>query len=307
MINERRRQMENEVSDLAVLREYDKRGALDEKFQKILTELEAKKAGLKGVIELFEKHGKDHWIYMTDVALDYHSIITCDLGIMTATHLYAIGINHYEGVFEFKSGVSRVNNEILEEHPIQMIQSVTSQLQSSVAMTPNPVTLKVKGAALFTHPANQLQIHDEVKDIQIVPAKEIKGFIKQIANEEKQMGGNARNVNPMNYSFIGRIDRYHPIFPIEIPKYIKENVRPGIMCKYCRSCDIRIGEVLSQCDCGGWENTEDAVIRTVAEYFILNPGLDAGSFEELFQFIGDQVPHNQVKEYLHKVISMSGW
>ena len=51
MTNERHMQLENIASDLDILRELDKRGALDEDFKKKLAWLESKDKGLQIVMK----------------------------------------------------------------------------------------------------------------------------------------------------------------------------------------------------------------------------------------------------------------
>lgn len=301
MFNERHAYMEEVPNELEVLRELDKRVSLSAELKQKLTWLENKAKGLNKVLELLDKHGKDQWLYMTNVAMDYHSIINCDLLVMTSTHVYTLGVNAYEGTFEYKDGISRLNGEILNEHPIPMAQSVFTQLQSFKTMSPTPIDLKLKGAVLFTEPNQSLEIDAQVKDIEVVPAERLEKFVRGMVQEEKQARKKGSSFNPLNLSWIMRIDRHHPYIPLEIPDEIMTQVQKGILCKHCGSSAVKIGEVLMTCECGGWESVEEAILRTAYEYCNLTNAkyLDVPSICEFFD---EQLSTERVRECLEQFI-----
>lgn len=301
MYNERHAYMEELPSDLEVLNELKKRVELNTELTHKLEQLESKDKGINRVLRLLEKYGKEHWMYMTDVAMDYHHMINCDLLIMTSTHVYTLEVNEYEGTFEFKKGASTLDGDILEEHPIQMAQSVLSQLQSSKLMAPIPIHLEIKGAALFTGINNPLKIHNPVEDIEIVPAKSVEKFVRRMVWEEKQARKKGITFNPLYLSWIMRVDRDHPYIPLEIPAHMMEQVRTGILCSHCGSFNVKIGEVLMTCDCGGWESVQEAIIRTTYEYCNLyyTTNLELLS---VCKFFNGQVPEKQIEECLEKFL-----
>lgn len=287
-------------SDLMVLDVLDKRGALDMSLKKELSWLSAKEEGFHKVMDALQEYGKEDWTYMNNVAIDYHGIITCDLLVMTSTHLYTLEINDFEGKFELKDGVSQLNGQTLKEHPIAMAQSVLTQLKGSKRMTPNPIHLILKGAAIFTNKKGSLDIHDDTSDIEIVKANQIINFVKQMVREEKQAKAKGGTFNPMHFSWIARIDRHHPCIPIEIPDTVMNNVVPGIVCKHCQGFNVEVGEILMTCECGGWELVEDAILRTVIEYSILVRG-ETIDIPSLREFFNNQISKEQLDDFLKEI------
>lgn len=298
MYNERHMEIDEMATDLDILRELNKRGALDEELTRDLARLEAKDKGLEIVLKQFEKYGRDHWFYMTNVSLDHYNILNCDLLVATSIKVYTLEINYYDGMFEFKNRDSFLNGDTLEQQPIQMAQSVTSQLKSVGVMSSVPIDVEVAGAAIFPSPNNKLQIYDEVTDIEIVSSKQLVNFIKEMAKEEIQQNKKLE-LNPMLLSWVGRIDRHHPQWKLKIADEIKESIQLGVTCSYCESFDVNIGEVFIACDCGGWESLEEATVRTICEYGVLNN--DKNLFPpDLYHFFDKQVPLEYIEDCLEK-------
>lgn len=296
MYNERHVEIEEIASNLDVLRELNKRKALDEELSKEFKRLEAKDRGLKTVLNHLNKYAKDHWMYMTNVSLDHYNIFNSDLLLMTSTHLYTLEINHYDGLFELRNGNSLLNDERLEQHPIQMAQGVTSQIKSIALM--ESIHLNVKGAAIFAGSKNKIRIQDEVDDIEIVSAGQLDHFIKKIVQEEKQHK-NVTKINPKHISWLARIDRHHPFWTIKIPDEIKENVQLGIACRQCEKFDVEIGDRYVSCACGELESLEEAIVRTICDYGVLNNEKDLYP-PDLHLFFDNQIPMDLIEKSLEK-------
>ena len=79
LFNERQTIMESSPSDLMVLEELNKRGALNEEFKEQLSYLSGKEMGRLKMLETLKSYGREEWLYMENVAVDYYNIITCDL------------------------------------------------------------------------------------------------------------------------------------------------------------------------------------------------------------------------------------
>lgn len=296
MYNERHVEIEETASNLDVLRELNKRKALDEALSRELQRLEAKDRGLEMVLMHLNKYSKEHWVYMTNVSLDHYNIFNSDLILMTSTHLYTLEINHYEGLFELKNGNSLLNKERLEQHPILMAQSVTSQIKSMALM--ESINLKVKGAAIFSNPKNNIRIQEEMDDIEIVSAQQLDHFIKRIVQEEKQHK-NITKINPRHTSWLARIDRHYPFWTLEIPGEIKEKAQRGIACSQCENFDIEIGKHYVSCPCGKLESLEESIVRTICDYGVLNNEKDLYP-PELHLFFDNQIPIDLIDKYLEK-------
>jgi len=296
MYNERHIRKEEMATNLDVLRELDKRGVLDNELSRELERLEAKNKGLEVLMNQLNKYAKNHWMYMIDVSMDHYNILNCDVLLLTSTSLYTFEINHYEGLFEFKSGESSLNGKKLEQYPIKMAQSISSQLKSLATM--NSIPLNIRGVAVFTNPKNKVQIYDEINDIEIVDAEQLETFIKNIIREENEQK-NRSKINPMYISWMAKIDRHHPSWLIKIPDEIKEKLRLGIACSACEHFDVEVGEDCVSCLCGKRELLEEAIVRTICDYGVLNNEKDLYP-PDLHLFFDKQVSIEKIEKCLTK-------
>lgn len=296
--NERHMQMDNMASTLDILRELNRREALDEEWKKQLAHLEAKEKGLQIVMTVLERYAKDHWGYMTEVVLDHYGYVHCNLLVMTSTHVYTMEINHYDGAYEFKEGTSYLDGEPIDKEPIIMARSVSSQLRSNIKFCYMPIHLKVTGAAIFTNPDYTVEIHDNVTDIEVVTREHLVDFIQQMVRDEKEHGG-IEDIIPNNISWVIRIDRHHPFRPFIVPRELKRKMRKGVTCVHCESFDVKVGEVFTGCKCGGMEFTEQAIVRSICQYGILNLEKELDT-HELYHFFDKQVSLEQIEEHLAK-------
>lgn len=298
MFNERHMKIDNSASHLDILRELNKRGALDEDLNNYLKHLDGKEKGLKIVMDVLEKYAKEHWIYMTDVALDHYGYVHCNLMVMTSTHLYTLEINHFEGDYTFKEGVSYLNGEQIDKEPLLMVQSVSSQLKSNIKFCHVPIKLQVTGAAIFTHTDCTIDIQDETKKTEIVMSHQIENFVKKMVRDEKKAGGKL-DIIPNHISWLIRIDRHHPYHQLNVPDHIIERVQSGVTCIHCESFDVQVGEIFSVCACGGTEFAEQTIVRTICDYGVINQNKELDS-HELHHFFNNQVSLKQIKEQLNR-------
>lgn len=297
--NERHIEIETSASNLDILRELNKRDALDEKLTKELKRLEAKDRGLKTVLNHLKHLGKDHWVYMTDVSLDSYNIFTCDLLLMTSTHLYPLEINYYDGLFEFKEDLSLLKGKESDQLPIEAAQSVTALIMAF--STIRSINLDVKGAAIFPSSTNQIRIFDEVPGIEIVGASQFDAFIQQIIRDEESRNSTEK-IDPMHIRWLREIDQQHPIWTIHISDEVKENIHPGIACRACNGFDVTIGKEFVSCPCGKCEPLEEAIVRTICDYGVLN--YEKSLYPpDLHLFFDNQVSMEQIETCLAKHFS----
>ena len=177
--------------------ELDKRTVLNEYFSTMLQQLEAKEKGVNKVLKLIHYYAKEHWFYMTDLALDAYEMIECDLLLMTRAGIYPFEINDYEGVFEIEDSVCKLNSQKFEDHPIEKIKQITTQLKQLAVK--DSVQLNIQGAALFPNPHNKVINDRKEEAIEIVTADQLDNYLKQIIREEKDYSGPAMN-RPMHLS-----------------------------------------------------------------------------------------------------------
>jgi len=296
IFNERHIEKEEQATDLDILRELDKRTEFNENFSMELKRLEAKEKGVAEVLTLINKYAKDHWFFMTDLSLDYYNSINCDLLLMTSAGIHTFEINYYEGLFEGEGGQASINGNMLKHNPIEKAQRVTSQLKSLSMM--NSVNLNIKGAALFPGPNNKLIVHDDMKDIEVVTAKFLEFYLMEIVQEEENYKG-PDMITLKNLRWLGKIDRYNPNWSIKVQDELEEYMQKGILCSHCGSFDVKIDEPYISCACGLHESLEEATVRTICEYGVLNNDKNLG-VDELLDFFDYQVSEDTLYKYLDK-------
>lgn len=299
IMNERRMEKKSRATDLDVLRELKKRKALNKDYCQLLQKLEAKEAGIQTVLERVKKYANDHWIYVLDLALDSTNTLNCDFSLLTLAGVYTFEINHEPGFFELVEDEGFMNLTKMSTHPIQKTRKLVSQLQSLAKMTSVP--LNVQGAAIFSNPNTEIMIRDSVRDIDIVTADQLDVYIQKIKREEKRYEGEPM-ITPMHLSWLGRIDRHHPLVYMHIPDHIKENIRKGILCCHCDSFDVEIGDPYISCACGMHESLEEATVRTICEYGVLNNDKDL-EISALLDFFDYQISEDTLYAHLEKHFS----
>jgi len=282
--NERHVQKEEMAADLDILRELNKRQTLDETLFKKLVHLESKAAGIYIVLDRIHDYAKDHWLYMTDVALDSYNILNCDLLLVTSAGAYTFEINHYYEGFEFANA------------SVKKSRNLASQLKSLSLM--NSINLNVQGAAVFTE-SEVLKLKDnEIKNIDILTTKQLDYYLSKIIQEENDYQGPPMN-SEQHLSWFGKIDRHLPAWQMTISDEIKNNIQKGILCSHCGSFGVAIGDSYISCDCGVYESLEEAIVRTICEYGVLNNGLEL-SVPELLDFFDYQISEDKLYKYLDK-------
>ena len=303
MYNERHVQMENVATDLDVLKVLKSRGAWDNDLDSAYKYLDAKEAGMNKLLETITKYAKNHWMYMTNVSLSQDNTLNCDFLLLTSTTLYTFEVIHYEGFYEVEDGNGFLNGERLDHEPIGMAQKVTSKVKNLAAMGSMPINLNVEGIAVFTNPDTDVIIPHEIDTIDIITNDQLEQFIEDIVQEEREkVGDRTQPTIPMHLSWLRMIDRHHPVWGIKVPDEIHERVQPGIICSYCESFNIEIGEIFMTCECGGWEATEVAIVRTICEYGVINQ--DKHLYPpDLHLFFDFQVSIEKIDKHLAKHFS----
>jgi len=282
--NERHVQKEEMATNLDILRELNKRHALDDNLHEELLYLEAKERGLNIVLDYVSHYAKEHWLYMMDVSLDAYNILTCDLLLVTSAGAYTFETNHYYEDFEFADAA------------VKKAQSIASQLKSLSLM--NSMPLNVQGAAVFTG-TNTLDIEDNAtKNIDILTEKELDEYLRKIVQKDNNYQGPAMN-SGSHLRWFGEIDRHHPAWQMTITDEIKNNIQKGILCSHCGSFNVALGDPYISCDCGMHESLEEAIVRTICEYGVLNNDLEL-SVPELLDFFDHQISEDDLYQYLDK-------
>ena len=294
--NERHMEIEEYATTLDVLRELDKRTELNEEFIKELEHLEAKEKGINKVLKLINYYAKAHWLYMTDLALDYYGTVTCDLLLVTSAGIYLFEINDYEGTFTVKNNQCSIDDRKLNYNPIEDAHKMTSQL-SNIAPTYFS-TLNIQGAAIFPGLNNEVIVSDDVKEVQIVISDQLDNYFKKIVKKDKEHQ-NCPKITPEHLNWFEQIDYHFPINQTQVSAEADKQLRKGILCCHCGNFNVNIDVPYISCGCGMHEPLEKAIVRTICEYGVLNNDklLEVSSLLDFFDY---QISEDTLYKYLDK-------
>lgn len=283
---------------LDLLRELNKRGALidHEDLRKQLEWLERGFEGEQILLEYLEKHGENHWVILKNVWVKYYDLFECDLILITHYGIYIFEVKNYSGTFELKNNVGTINGNESSKHPITQGQNLVINLNKILQKSSNQ--LYVSGVVTFVGADNIVNIYDELTNIDVVRRNELRNYIWKIGNEERYSNGYPIDMEQI----LKAIDQYEvpPPHPPEkdIPAEVFQNVRGGICCCYCGNFDLKTTTRYIYCECGMIEPREEAIVRTICEYEVINYKQNLKT-AELTHFFNGDISRSTVLRYLN--------
>lgn len=263
---EMQKKMVERPSRLEVLREYEKRGALSQKYQNELWNMEAGEMGEKLVLKYLHDFGEPHWQVVRNVWLDYHTTFECDMLLLTRAGGYAIEVKYYTGEYELKNSQWSCNGMKRAHNPVGQTQKVVINIQNIARQNNLPVTLK--GVLVFTGPHFTLAVQDSVEDVDILTANQLRNYIYEIKRDERNSRVKFDEEAFMN--ILGKYETANP-FPAEnLYGVLGDQIRKGVMCCHCGSFDVETNKTYVTCGCGMHEPREMAIVRTICEYSVIH-------------------------------------
>ncbi len=97
----------------------------------VLNELARLKKGAEGeqvVLDYIEKFGRKHWRVLSNLWLDYYGAFEADLLLVTRSGSYALEIKHYNGLFQYDNGLSKLNHREISGNAIYQTRKATKNL-----------------------------------------------------------------------------------------------------------------------------------------------------------------------------------
>lgn len=256
-------------------------------------------AGYEGeqtIIEYLEKYGKNHWIAIPNLWMDYYGSFEIDLALFTSYKIHTLEIKNYFGDFIFKKGVSYLNEIQLTTNPLFQARRAQSNLQEIFKR--KKVNVPVEGSLIFAGIDNYVDIQTEVIDLNLIIRTQLLHFIKNIIKEERTYKG-----KPIDwYKIIPQLSDYEIFNPFFSKPYTEDDLRKvqkGITCKSCQQYNVQVGKKHVTCNCGYVELREEAVVRTLHELAILTFDRDFTSREAL-NFLNHQVSKSNLVKILNK-------
>lgn len=264
-----RKQVEVEklATRLDVLRELNKREALDVALKGELYRLEQGHVGEQFVLDAIEEFGQPHWRVMQNVWLEYYGKFECDLLLMTRAGICAVEVKHYSENFVYSGNQCYLNGNTIGHNAVS--QAIKSSLNFQNMLADAGYRPAVKSGLIFTGEFCDVRIDDQVDDLNIVMRHQLRSFIRKIADEERGYRGPKLDVEKVFRIIEGHESESH-FMPKLIEDRIYDNIKPGILCAHCGAFEIEImrKEVICKL-CGTRESRENAIVRTICEYGVI--------------------------------------
>lgn len=222
--------------------------------------------------------------------------------VITSAGIYPIEIKNYNGLFEIRENQCFVNGKKVGYNPITQSQKVLTNI--SHILHPANQSLKIQGALVFAGQHNDILIHDSTPSIKILTANQLRQYIWQIANDERNHYG-----PPIDKAqIIQQLEQFettNPFMDFTISDEVKHRVRKGICCSHCGSFNVDTSKSYINCSCGMYEAWEIAVVRTICEYGVIHFQDDLRT-SELWEFLGGQVSRTSLVKILNKYFTKIG-
>jgi len=261
-----------------------------------------KEAGLIGentVVKYLKVYGKEHWIIIRNMWFDDFGRCENDITLITNTHCYVFEVKNYDYDYSHCDGVCRVNNKKVKNSPVaQARKNFLNMKKICAEFSPH---IQVKGALILSAIDQEVDIQSPVEDIKVISRNNLRRYIREIVKEEQntQMYGSIDKDGLIQY--LERYEILNPNLAEPIADDEMANLRKGICCANCGTFDLNFNnrEKYIKCSCGFHEPREEAILRTICEYGVLNHDKDL-TRGNLLEFFGGQISHVTLTKVLNK-------
>lgn len=287
---------------LEILRELNKRDALNEDLLSEWQRLESGFAGEQKVLNFIQEFGEEHWAVIKNVWLDYYGKFECDLLLITNTKVHPLEIKNYTGKFEFQNNQCLINGKKISHNAITQAQKTATNLEQIFQNSNHNLT--VQGALIFIGQHNEVLVHDKVDTIEIIRPNQLRNYIWELVKEEKNYYGPSIDTE----SVIEQLERFeadNPFMGHEISDEIKGRACKGICCSHCGNFQIDTTKAYISCPCGMYEPRENAIVRTICEYGVIHSDKDLRT-TNLLGFFGGDISRRTLQKYLNKHFTKTG-
>lgn len=266
-----------------------------------LYNLETGEAGEQELLTFLKDYGQKHWIVIRNLWMNHRGEFESDIVLITYHACYVFEVKNYVGHFEYENSLSRINGSNLPNNAISQAERAYIHL-TNICRKISP-SITTNGALIFIGEHNTVDILTKVSGVKVLSRNELRRYIESIANEEA-----AYPYPPIDSSkIIAHFENYEIVNPYKI-ETVREGtlakVRRGIYCAECFSYDIDTSKLFITCVCLHRERREEAVLRTICEYGVLNFEKESVSLRELLEFMDYQVSGNYLRKILTKYFKM---
>lgn len=238
--------------------------------REVFNEFARLKKGMEGekvVLDYIKKYGRKHWKVLPNLWLDYYGAFESDLLLLTRNGSYALEIKNYNGFFKYENGISKLNNREIGGNAIYQTRKATKNLRELIQQ--KVYNANVQGALIFIGEDNPIEISPPIDDIHILQRNQLRGFIQRVCEEEDRSGYPNQDIDKV-VTHLKAFETENPYKATPISPKEMATLKKGILCAKCAGSEISISKKFVTCPCGHVELRDEAMVRTICEYGVLN-------------------------------------
>lgn len=194
-----------------------------------------------------------------------------------------------------------MNNREVPKSGVQQAKNASIKIQELCQKVDR--SIEVQGVLVFISADNHVEIKSDIGNLDVVPRAQLLNYIKEIVYEEQR--SNRKPLDPkklITYCEKFETSPPNPLVPIS-PAQMKK-ARKGIYCARCQSYNITNTKLYVKCNCGLEESREEAVVRTICDYGVLNFESPLRR-EEILSFLNEQVSRTYLISIIYKHFRVS--
>lgn len=290
------KKMSDMPTRLEWLRELNKRHALNKELKEELIRLELGFKGEQDVLELVKEFGDPNWSLIQNLWLRLFGHFENDIVLLTNHGLQTIEIKNYSGSYEYLHSQFLLNGVAIGHNPISQAQR--SLINVKKILKDHSFNVPVEGNLVFTGNNCDIKISQTVAELNILMMHQVGRHIQGIRQQEKY--SNRIPLNPTKLlEVFDNFETISPFQPEPLTDEMKRTMLKGIVCSHCGSKSIKISRKEVSCRCSTHEPRENAIVRTICEYGVMNFDKNL-VLNDLVEFFSGQVSRTNIRKYLLK-------
>lgn len=263
-----------------------------------VSELTRLRRGVEGeeiVLDYLEQYGRRHWKVIRNIWLDYYGVFESDFILFTRNSIQLLEVKNYNGIFQYRDGISKLNHREISGNAVYQTRRALKNIRELAQQ--KYLGANVQGALVFVGADNPVEISPSIEDIQIIQRNQLREFIKKICYEEDL---NSFSIIDSE-KIVSHFEQFRTPNPFQAESVSDEKMkqlRKGILCAECANPNVTVTKKFVKCICNHVELREEAMVRTICEYGVLNYQNHL-TIKSLFDFFDGQTS----RRYLNRILS----
>lgn len=250
--------------ELRILRSLNSRMSLSEEEQRLLASLEKGSQGEEAFDQLTEDMGRNV-ILLHDLCLEHqHSTFQVDTLMISQKNIFLVEVKNYAGEYLYeKEGIRPVSSQHEITNPLHQLSRSQTLLRSLLKQLGYPSI--VGGAVVFVNP--EFTLFQAPLNSPIILPTQLPRFIDRWRSTPLPLHHRHKELAQQLINRHMTKNRHS-----RTPVYQYGELNKGLLCFSCYSFEMQIAGRSVTCEnCSEKEDTEEAIMRSVAEFQLLFP------------------------------------